>query len=256
MPDRLARPPGAPPGRGASRNLCSRCPVRRGPEDRVIEGHSHALSGACTGLAAGLFLHLRLPADAALAGFTAGTSLLPDLDSCGSSAARCLGFASRALAWVIAVLSRGHRHLTHSLLGVGIMTGLAWLACHYRHDWGGLAGLVVLVGLSVSAGLEALHVTDGHLADVLGLAAAIGLATHVVGDMLTDSGVRLLYPFSSFKFHLLPEPLAFTTGSRPETRIIDPALYGVFALLVLWAVSPALGHHLYQHVAAWARAFH
>ena len=94
------------------------------------------------------------------------------------------------------------------------MTGLAWLACHYRHDWGGLAGLAVLVGLSVSAGLEALHVTDGHLADVLGLAAAIGvvvygygltliplataigLATHVVGDMLTDSGVRLLYPFS------------------------------------------------------------
>ena len=244
------------------------------PEGRVIEGHSHALSGACTGLAAGLFLHLRLPADAALAGFTAGTSLLPDLDSCGSSAARCLGFASRALAWVIAVLSRGHRHLTHSLPGVGIMTGLAWLACHYRHDWGGLAGLVVLVGLSVSAGLEALHVTDGHLADVLGLAAAagvvvygygliliplataIGLATHIVGDMLTDSGVRLLYPFSSFKFHLLPEPLAFTTGTRPETRIVDPALYGVFALLVLWAVNPALGHHLYQHVAAWARAFH
>ncbi|HEX6855650.1 MAG TPA: hypothetical protein VF204_10165, partial [Streptosporangiaceae bacterium] len=62
--------------------------------------------------------------------------------------------------------------------------------------------------------------------------------------------------FSSFRFHLLPEPLAFTTGTRPETRIVDPALYGVFALLVLWAVSPALGHHLYQHVAAWARAFH
>jgi len=183
-------------------------PGAGGPRHRggVIEGHSHALSGACTGLAAGLLLHLRLPADAALAGFTAGTSLLPDLDSCGSSAARCLGFASRALAWVVSKLSRGHRHLTHSILGLGIMTGLAWLACHYRHDWGGLAGLVVLVGLSVSAGLEALHVTDGHLADVIGLAAAIGvvvygygltliplataigLATHVAGDMLTDSG--------------------------------------------------------------------
>jgi membrane-bound metal-dependent hydrolase YbcI (DUF457 family) len=175
---------------------------------------------------------------------------------------------------VISKLSRGHRHLTHSLPGVGIITGLAWLACHFRHDWGGLAGLVVLVGLSVSAGLEALHVTDGHLADVLGLAAAIGvvgygygltliplataigLATHIAGDLLTDSGVRLLYPFSDFRFHLLPEPLAFTTGTLPETRIVDPALYGVFALLVVFAVNPALGHGLYEHLAHWARSFH
>jgi membrane-bound metal-dependent hydrolase YbcI (DUF457 family) len=157
---------------------------------------------------------------------------------------------------VISKLSRGHRHLTHSLLGLGIMTGLAWLACHFRHDWGGLAGLVVLVGLSVSAGLEALHVTDGHLADVLGLGAAIGvvvygygltliplataigLATHVAGDLLTDSGVRLLYPFSSVKFHLLPEPLAFTTGTRPELLFVDPLLTGALVILSGWAADP------------------
>lgn len=153
------------------------------------------------------------------------------------------------------------------------MTGLAWLACHFRHDWGGLAGLIVLVGLSVSAGLEALHVTDGHLADVIGLAAAaavvlygfgltliplataVGLATHIGGDLLTDSGVRLLYPFSNFRFHLLPEPFAFTTGTRPETRLVDPALYGVLAVLVVFAVSPGLGHGLYEHVLHWVRSF-
>jgi membrane-bound metal-dependent hydrolase YbcI (DUF457 family) len=239
-----------------------------------MQGHSHALSGACTGLAAGILLHLRVPGEVALGGFTAGTSLLCDLDSCGSSAARCLGFASRILAWVIAAACGGHRHLTHSLPGVALFTTLAWLACHFRHDWGGQAGLVILVGLSVSAGLEALHVTDGHLADLIGLAAAVavvvygygltliplatalGFGTHIAGDLATDSGVRLLYPFSGRKFHLLPEPLAFTTGTRPETRIVDPALYGVLALLVLWVADPGLGHGLYQHAVHLARAFH
>ena len=110
-----------------------------------------------------------------------------------------------------------------------------------------------MLGLAAAIGV----VVYGYGLTLIPLATAIGLATHVVGDMLTDSGVRLALPvLVSFRFHLLPEPLAFTTGTRPETRIVDPALYGVFALLVLWAVNPALGHHLYQHVAAWARAFH
>jgi len=52
-------------------------------------GHSHALSGAVTGIAAGILLHLPVPQVATLAGFTAGMALLPDLDKCGSSPARC-----------------------------------------------------------------------------------------------------------------------------------------------------------------------
>ena len=52
-------------------------------------GHSHALSGAVAGIATGILLHLPVPQIAALAGFTAGMALLPDLDKCGSSPARC-----------------------------------------------------------------------------------------------------------------------------------------------------------------------
>jgi LexA-binding, inner membrane-associated putative hydrolase len=59
-------------------------------------GHSHALSGAVAGIAAGVLLHMPVSRVAALAGFTAGMALLPDQDKCGSSPARCLGFLSEA----------------------------------------------------------------------------------------------------------------------------------------------------------------
>lgn len=220
-------------------------------------GHSHALSGAVTGLAAGILLHMPVPQTAALAGFTAGMALLPDLDKCGSSPARCLGLLSEAVAWTIGKLSGGHRHLTHSVLGVGIFTGLAWLACHYRGDWAGKAGLALLMTLTVSAGLEALHAARGHASDVIGIAVAageiwygyglrliplavlIGCCTHIVGDMLTDSGCMLAFPLSKQRFHLLPEPLAFTTGTRPELLIVDPLLTGAIVVLSGWAADPA-----------------
>ena len=111
--------------------------------------------------------------------------------------------------------------------------------------------------LSVSAALEALHVAYAHVADVIGigvavgelvygyglrlipLAVALGCATHIAGDMLTDSGCMLGYPYSRYRFHLLPEPLAFPTGPSPELLIVDPLL--TFAILVLagWVTDPA-----------------
>jgi membrane-bound metal-dependent hydrolase YbcI (DUF457 family) len=212
-------------------------------------GHSHALSGAVTGLAAGLVLHMSVPHTAALAGFTAGMALLPDLDKCGSSPARCLGFVSEAIAWIAGKISGGHRHATHSVVGVAVFTGLAWVSAHFVHDWAGKAGLALLMTLSVAGGLEALRLARGHVADLIGVAVAswevwfgygltliplavlVGCSTHIVGDMLTDSGCMLAFPVSRHRFHLLPEPLAFTTGTRPEILIVDPLL--TIALIAL-----------------------
>jgi membrane-bound metal-dependent hydrolase YbcI (DUF457 family) len=220
-------------------------------------GHSHALSGAVTGTAAGILMHLPVPQMGALAGFTAGMALLPDLDKCGSSPARCLGFLSEAVAWLIGKLSGGHRHATHSFLGIAIFTGAAWLSCHYRQDWGGKAGLALLMTLSVAGGLEALHIARGHTADLIGigvaalevwygyglrlipLAVLLGCSTHIVGDMLTDSGCMLFFPLSKHRFHLLPEPLAFTTGTRPELLIVDPLLTATLVVLGLWVADPS-----------------
>lgn len=223
----------------------------------LMLGHSHALSGAAVGLATAIFAHMSLPQAGALAGLTAGMALLPDLDKCGSSPARSLGFVSEAIAWTIGRLSGGHRHATHSVLGVALFTGLAWISCHFRADWAGKAGLALLMTLSVSAGLEALHLARGHLADLAGIAVAagevwygyglrliplavlIGCSAHIAGDMLTDSGCMLGFPASHYRFRLLPEPLAFTTGTTPELLIVDPILS--FSVLVLagWLTDPS-----------------
>ena len=223
----------------------------------LMLGHSHALSGAVTGLATGLFLQMSFPQTVALAGFTAGMALLPDLDKCGSSPARCLGFLSELVAWIIGRLSGGHRHFTHSILGIAGFTALAWYSCQYRHDWVGKAGLALLMTLTVSAGLEALRIARGHAADLIGIAIAsgavwygyglrlipiavfVGCGTHIAGDMLTDSGCMLLYPLSKQRYHLLPEPLAFTTGTRPELLLVDPLLTAALVVLTGWAVDPA-----------------
>ena len=220
-------------------------------------GHSHALSGAVTGMATGIFLHLPVPQIAALAGFTAGMALLPDLDKCGSSPARCLGFLSEAIAWVAGRISGGHRHATHSVLGVAVFTGLAWACCQFRHDWAGKAGLALLITVSAAAALEALHIARGHAADLIAigvaagavwsgyglrlipLAVLIGCSAHIAGDMLTDSGCMLGFPLSRRRFHLLPEPMAFTTGTRPELLIVDPILSGTLVVLAALAADPA-----------------
>jgi len=220
-------------------------------------GHSHALSGAVTGMATGILLHLPVPQIAALAGFTAGMALLPDLDKCGSSPARCLGWLSEAIAWAAGRISGGHRHATHSVLGVAVFTGLAWACGQFRHDWAGKAGLALLMTVSAAAALEALHIARGHAADLIAigiaagavwfgyglrlipLAVLIGCSTHIAGDMLTDSGCMLGFPVSRRRFHLLPEPLAFTTGTRPELLIVDPILSGTLVILAALAADPA-----------------
>jgi membrane-bound metal-dependent hydrolase YbcI (DUF457 family) len=235
-----------------------------------VEGHSHALSGACAGLAVGIALHSTVAADVALSGYTAGMALIPDLDSCGGSAARCFGLISGAVSHVVRKISGGHRHASHSLLGIAVFTGLAYAACRYRHDWGGRIGLALLLTIAVSSGLEALsrRLRNGHLADAIAIAVAVavvwqgyglaliplatlvGCTTHIAGDMLTDAGCNLAWPLSRHKFHLLPEPFAFSTGTRPETLIVDPLLVASLAALVSWAVAPG------ADMAAWAHLAH
>jgi membrane-bound metal-dependent hydrolase YbcI (DUF457 family) len=232
-------------------------------------GHSHSLSGAVTGLATGIYLHLSVPQTAALAGFTAGMALLPDLDKCGSSPARSLGFLSETIASIVNRISGGHRHATHSFVGIAVFTGLAWLACHFRGDWEGKAGLALLMTLTVSAALEALHIARGHVADLIGIGVAawevwygyglrliplavfVGCCTHIAGDMLTESGCMLFYPFNQHRFHLLPRPLTFETGTRPELLLVDPVLTGTLVVLAGWVADPAFvsaqWHALFGH---------
>ncbi|HEX9032533.1 MAG TPA: metal-dependent hydrolase [Streptosporangiaceae bacterium] len=216
-------------------------------------GHTHALSGLVAGGAVGLYVtHLPPPQLGIFVGLTAGAAVLPDIDHPNSSLAHSFGFLTKAFAWLIGTISGGHRHLTHAILGVAGFTALAWLGVRHRYQIGGKIGLAVFLALIIASGLYALSVT-GHGADVLAIAGAIamvatgtglaliatavglGCATHVAGDMLTDEGCPLLYPFSRYHFRLLPGPFAFTTGTRPELWVVDPALVAGLGYLVYQA---------------------
>jgi len=217
-------------------------------------GRDHALSGAVTGTAASLYvLHLPLPQTLLMAGLTAGAAVLPDIDHPSSTLARSFGFLTHSFAWLAGRISGGHRHGTHTLIGTGVFTGLAWLAVHYRQDTAGRIGLGAFLTLILAGALIALRL-GGHFADALAiggavamvttgtglslaaLATGLGCATHIAGDMLTDSGVPLLLPFSRYRFKLLPEPFSFTTATRPELLVVTPALVILLAFLGYHAV--------------------
>ena len=215
-------------------------------------GRSHALSGVVAGLAVGsLVMHEPAAPLALLAGFTAAYALAPDLDACGSTEARSYGFVTYAVAWCVRAVSGGHRHGTHSLLGVAAFTGAAWLACVFRHDWPGRIALGVILAAGLAAAADALRpgpatfegvagiaaaaamVWTGYGLALVPVAAALGCLTHLAGDSLTRCGVPLLWPATMREFHLTPRFMWFTTGKAAERWIVGPLLLAVLGLL-LW----------------------
>ena len=49
---------------------------------------------------------------------------------------------------------------------------------------------------------------------------------------LTNEGIPIAWPLSRFHVRLLPEPLAFTTGTRPERWVVAPAMLAALVWLV------------------------
>lgn len=243
----------------------------------MCQGRTHALSGAVTGTAIGVFaLHATLTGIADLAVLTAGFATVSDMDQCGSTASRSFGFITNGFAHVIRRVSGGHRHATHTLLGAALFTGLVWLAGEYRHHRPGAIILCVILAVGVASGMDALHPGQRRFrlairwgrrrrashgigyADILAVAGAIavcatgwdlilisyaamaGVLTHIAGDELTRNGCPFFWPITDKKFHLIPEWLRFTTGTWQERRILVPILTVTLAWLALWAAGAHL----------------
>ncbi len=230
-------------------------------------GHTHALSGAATGAAAGTVLHAGSSGGAALALLCAGFATVPDLDHCGTTASRSFGFLTEAFAWLVSKASGGHRHGTHSILGVAAFTALTWLACVFRRDLPGRIGLGLLLAIAMASGLRALRL-GGHFADLAAIAGAVavcatgwhltlipvaaatGTATHILGDMLTTEGCPLAWPASTRHARLLPRPLAFTTGTWREHYIVTPVLIAALAWLGYRAAAGIHAPALYARLVS------
>lgn len=222
-------------------------------------GRSHALSGVVAGVAVGsLFLHEPAAPLALFAGLTAAYALANDLDSCGSTEARSFGFVTEAFAWFVRLISGGHRHGTHSAVGVMAFTAVAWVACLFRHTWPGRIMLGVILAVGLTSAMDALRI-GGHFGNLLGcagaaamcwtgyglalvpIAAALGTSAHLAGDALTRCGIPVFWPATMREYHLLPPGLRFTTGHWPETWVVTPLLLAALGLLLYRDASAGLG---------------
>ncbi|MDP5228709.1 MULTISPECIES: metal-dependent hydrolase [Arthrobacter] len=153
---------------------------------------------------------------------TAGAALVPDADHRNATIAHSLPPVSKALCIGMEELAGGHRHGTHSLLGLALFTATAWVAGLWRVPVPGLGpvgvGAGILSILLVSFAAKALKLVPDRLritpwivgilvGGFIALAAPqeegwfpqamfLGVAAHIVGDALTVGGVNLLWPLS------------------------------------------------------------
>lgn len=221
-------------------------------------GHTHAMSGLVAYLAAVPALQNLTPATPAeLAvggGLAAGAAMVPDLDCPSSTIARTYGPLTDGLSHAIAWLSGGHRNGTHSILGIGVFTGLA-LGAALAGGWALRVTVWLLLGVAARAlgiaiprrgGLTALAHAAGMGAAawaivyaglapvfIVPVAVGIGCVAHIAGDCLTDAGCPLGWPFSQ---RMLSAEL-LDTGSWVETRLLSPALVVAMAALSFVAVG-------------------
>lgn len=126
-------------------------------------------------------------------GITAVAAYLPDLDHAGSTAGRKVG---KVVSRVIRKSTGGHRGGMHSLLAVA----LAFFAARWFFE-----------------------------SDVPAYAFAIGWASHIFTDFLTNMGISLLWPLRRRKYRM---PLInVTTGGPGEVVYLVGILVVGFLLL-------------------------
>ena len=182
-----------------------------------------------------------------------GAAVLPDLDEPNSSVDREFGIVSRGFSVLVEKAAGGHRKLTHSLLGMGIVVAVLMVAVT-----GTLSGAVLFGLLAATAwrivtpwwsGVRWLFLPAGFAAgwlfDHLHPIAAVwvvallgaGWLLHMAGDFLTKGGVPLLYP-NSKRFCAA---VFGATGSTAE---------GVLAVAIYAGVAVAAGFWLSHHAPA------
>ena len=116
---------------------------------------------------------------AAAVGVAAIASLLPDLDHAKSKASN-LNLITRMISAVVRGVTT-HRSGTHWLLTCLFFTGIIYLVQPSLAIW-----------------------------------FFIGYASHLLLDMMTLAGVKILRPFSSRTYYVLPKFFRFRTGGMPE----------------------------------------
>ena len=153
---------------------------------------------------------------------TAGAALLPDADHHNATIAHSLPPLSNAVCAGVGAISGGHRHGTHSIIGIVSFIAIAWVAGLWTMEtetFGTIyPGAGLLAVLLVSFAAKALKIIPDSMRKfpwAVGLAAGafitafapeeqfwfplamgIGVIVHIIGDMMTTGGCNLLHPFT------------------------------------------------------------
>lgn len=136
-------------------------------------------------------------------------ALTPDLDHPTANIWRRM-LGGWAIGEIFQAFSGGHRHITHSIIGIVGIGYLFWLGIHKFIQPEYIPSTVVVWK-----------------------AFMIGYISHPIADTLTDRGVPWLLPLSwSIKIPPGPEELRVTTGSFVETLLLRGALLVVLAFLI------------------------
>ncbi len=151
---------------------------------------------------------------------TAGAALVPDADHRHATIAHSLPPLSNIMCRQVGKLSGGHRHGTHSILGLAVFVAIAALAGMWtvelpRHGtiFPGAGILAVLLASFAAKVLKIIPDTMRKFPWLVGiavgffvtffapqeeywfpLAMGLGVMAHIVGDMMTTGGCNLLWP--------------------------------------------------------------
>ncbi|MGK5113084.1 MULTISPECIES: metal-dependent hydrolase [unclassified Geodermatophilus] len=219
-------------------------------------GHSHALSGLAAGAATLPWAPVEGPvAQVAWIAAVGGMSMLPDLDSSGSTVSDMWGPVTDVPSGAIGRLAQGHRWGTHDAVLAPIAFGALALAAANAF-WSSLLLLALAIGLA----LRALHFVIpgraentvvgnlvlswgsawlllGHMPSPAWLpwAVALGVLTHIAGDAITKQGVPVPLIWLVRRCRVVLTPLR--TGATLEKAVLAPA----FVVGTLWFVYANTG---------------
>jgi len=152
-------------------------------------------------------------------------ALLPDIDEPESLIANAPNTAKQRLGKGRRGIDRGARQSMGILLTVlnAVTRGLAGIV---RLLAGGHRGAthMLLIAAALTVGMYFLGEAIGFVA--LWLWFMAGYLSHLLLDMLTPSGLELLWPLSRRRLHVLPRPLRLVTGGAGDV-VVRVLLIGV-----------------------------
>ena len=202
---------------------------------------------------------------------TAGAALVPDADHRHATIANSLPPLSNIICINVGKLSGGHRHGTHSIIGLIVFVVIAALVGMWRIDvpefgtiYPGAGLLTVLLASFAAKALKFIPDTMRKFPWAMGiavglfvtffapqeqfwlpLAMALGVGTHIVGDLLTTGGCNLLWPLRLRPPRLLRRMPMVKNLGRPSGDIALPLLGNAGSVREWLLLVPVSGYVLW-----------